>query len=222
MSASPGAATVVTTVAAYTLRAWFNDLERSFGSRAAARTIVVGWGLLLLAWLVVGTRQLIEVLSLDAEQAAFVAGPTAAMVIALPAITTLMATVYSPSRTAMGNLLAVLPVQRAHRVAAVRWLSAGLGLVIGGAWAMPLAAQLVVAAPLAHAPILVVCLAALAVTGPLAAQLIYELAVRLLGPAIGSDRVVTRALAALATALCVAAAFVSSLPSEDRPDGGVC
>ncbi len=215
----PRAPVVVATVALFTLRAWFNEVSRSFGSRGAARAILAAWAAMLGLWLVIGTRQLSHVLSFDESQAAALAGPTCAVLITLPAMTTLLARLYSPSRTSLNNVLAVLPIRRAHRVAAVRWLAAGLGVVIGGVWALPIVVQLVVAAPLAHVPVLIACLAALAVTGPLVALLAFEIGVRLLGPAIGSDRVVTRALAAVATAFAIAAAFVSSMPAPSKPDG---
>src|SRR4051812_19896744 len=107
---TPPARVVIATVVGVTLRAWFNDLERSFGSRRGARALVAGWCLLLALWLFLGTRQLIGVLGLETDQAGALAKPTAAMLIALPALTPLLATVYSPSRTALNDLLATLPV----------------------------------------------------------------------------------------------------------------
>jgi len=218
--ALPRASTVMAAIVVATLRAWYTDLARSFGSRAVARGVVAAAGLLLLGWLVGGSLQLSESLDLrGAEQATILAPAAAAVLLALPALSTVLAAIYAPSRTALDNILVLLPVSEQRRRAVVRWFATVLGLLLGGVWALPLGLQVLVASPGRAVPLVALCVVWLMVCGAVAAQLVVDLVERLLEIVVGPDSTIARAMAGVIAALGIAGGFLAAIPGPSEPEG---
>lgn len=213
-------ATVVAAIMRVTCQAWFNDLTRSIGSRRGANALVGGVVMLLGAWLVLGTYALGSQVRLQEGDIAKIATPVSAVTFTLPAIATLLCALYTPSRTVLNDTLAVLPVRAADRNAAVRWLSVGLGLALGGIWVAPLAMQFVAVGSGAEtAGALMVC-TALAVVGALAAQVIFVTLELVLNRMFGRSDVLTSAIAGLLSALALLWALLQALTAHGGTGAG--
>lgn len=206
-------ATVVLAIMRVTWQAWFNDLVRSIGSRGAARALVGGVVALLVAWLVLGTYALGSQFRLQEGDVAEIATPVSAVIFTLPALATLLCALYTPSRTVLNDMLAVLPIRVPDRDAAVRWLSVGLGLVLGGVWAAPLAVQFVAAGSGAEIAGALLACACLGLVGALAAQAILLALELTLNRVFGRSDVLTTGIAGLVTALLLLWAMLQALPT---------
>jgi hypothetical protein len=213
-------ATVVAAIMRVTWQAWFNDLTRSIGSRSGARALGGAVLLLLAAWLVLGTYALGSQLSLQEGDTATIAVPVAAVTFTLPALATLLCALYTPSRTVLNDTLAVLPIRAADRHAAIRWLSVGLGLALGGVWVAPLAVQFIAAGSAAESiGALLVC-ACLAAAGALTAHVIFLALQLVLNRLVGGGDVMTMGIAGLVTSLLLLWAMLEALPFQGGTGGG--
>jgi hypothetical protein len=211
---------VATAIVNLTLRMWFNGLERAFGG--SRRLVIVTLGTiaaLLLAWLVVGTHMLGAQMALDPSQAELITTPVVASMVALPGVTTTLIVLYTPDRTVLTALLAVLPVQRSQYRASTRWINAGLGCVVGTVWVLPLALQFgtVLSAPSAIAAVLA-CLA-VAVCGAFGAHSLMTLVAAVLGRLLPCRAPIINVLGAVVTSIALAGAFLAALPTQGRVEG---
>ena len=212
--------TVVAAIMRVTWQAWSNDLTRSIGSRTGARALGGAVLVLLAAWLVLGTYALGKQLSLQEGDTATIATPVAAVTFTLPALATLLCALYTPSRTVLNDTLAVLPVRPADRNAAIRWLSVGLGVILGGVWVAPLAVQFIAAGGgLESLGALLVC-ACLAVAGALTAHAIFLTLQLALNRVFGSSDILTTGIAGLLTSLLLLWAMLEALPFQGGTGGG--
>lgn len=213
-------ATVVAAIMRVTCQAWFNDLTRSIGSRRGAQALGGGVLVLLGAWLLLGSYALGSQVRLQEGDTAAIATPVSAVTFTLPAIATLLCALYTPSRTVLNDILALLPISVADRRAAVRWLSVVLGVVLGGVWVAPLAVQFIAAGSAAEAVGALLVCACLAVAGALAAQVMFLAVEVALNRMFGRSGALTTGIAGLAGALVLLWAMLQALPSEGRSDGG--
>jgi hypothetical protein len=206
-------------VALLIVRTWFNGLCRAVGSRRGGTVVVVAVGVLLLAWLILGTRALITGVAFDAADARALAGPVGAQLFALPALIALFAAISTPDRTRLGDLLAVLPVPAFARTAAPRCLLVVLGVLVGGAWAFPLAWAFVGPLPAGQAVAALVCCVLIALLGATASQAGYAL-VESVGRAIlGASTSMVRGVGGAGIALVIGWMLLLALPLQGRLEG---
>lgn len=215
----PGVVTVGRSVLWLTLRVWFNDLARTLGSRArAAAAVATGLGLMMAAAAWSGVLARDSVAGVDILDPG-AATTVAALVVTIPAITTVMAHMYAPPRTLVLEMLTVMPVSRTVTRLAVGLLTCVLGLVLGVLLLAPLAGPVldaVVAAPTSALGLLV-----LGLTGPvLALALIGTVTVLLTRVARAGD-IVAQGLAGLAAAVALGAGLVAALPVNHHEPGGL-
>jgi hypothetical protein len=214
---------IIHAIAVVTWRSWFNGLVRSVGSRAAARATLGGIGALLAGWLVFGTwslRSLGQEIQLNAELGALLTVPVAGIVFVMPALATVASALYTPDRTVISRMLAVLPLRESDRESATRWIVVVLGVVFGSVWAAPLALQfLMTGSPAAGIVAAAACLL-VAFCGALVAQVMLAGAELVAIAALGRRSTLTRALAGLVTMLLLAAVYFASLPAQGRAPSG--
>jgi hypothetical protein len=218
---APVRTSAVGAIAWVSWRGWYNDLARSLGSRLAARALVLVAALLLVAWVVVGTWQLGSQLAMTREIVPLLNAPVAAVVFSLSALSTLLATLYSPERTTLDDMLAPLPVSESTRRAATYWSTAAIGVVLGAVWSAPLALEFLWwgGSPLASAAATALCFL-VAISGALFSHLVLQLAQVGTVMLLGRPSAISRGLAGLVTALSVLSMLLAGLPAPGRESGG--
>jgi hypothetical protein len=199
------------------LQAWFNGVCRSLGSRRSGFAAVAAAGVVLLAWLVVGTLALDSQLALDASAAKTLAEPLVAPLFAFPAILAVVATLYSPERSVMHDLLAVMPVRPGERVAATQFLVTAASVAVGGVWSAPLVWQLAKHEDIVALTLVLVCAAAIATIGSLTAQVLFAAASAGLDLLLRHGfRALSRGLAGAGVSLAVLWSMTQALPVQGR------
>ncbi|MFJ6077054.1 hypothetical protein ACIQC0_01965 [Pseudarthrobacter sp. NPDC092419] len=218
--APPGAFTVTAAVHSITWRIWFNDLARSLGSPARAKSLLIGIGAAMAAWTAWSSVELGRQLGLDAESGWQIAGPVAGVMFTMPALATLMAVLYAPSRTLLTEMLSVLPVRQAHTRAAVRWLTVAVGLCGGLLIAAPLALQFAFAGSVRVAVIGLSSAVYAALLGALTTQVLVEVTQVAGGRLLGRNTVIIQGISGLAVAALLLLAFIATMPLNGRESGG--
>ena len=213
-------ATVVAAITRVTWQAWFNDLTRSIGSRWGARALAGAIVVLLGAWLVLGTYALGSQFRLQDGDTDEIAIPVSAVTFTLPALATLLCALYTPSRTVLNDTLALLPIRAADRDAALRWLSVGLGLILGGVWVAPLAIQFITVGSAPEAAGSFLACVCIAIAGALTAQVIFLALELALNRVFGQSGILTTGIAGLVCALLLLWAMLKALPVQGGTGGG--
>ncbi|MBT2555474.1 hypothetical protein [Arthrobacter sp. ISL-5] len=204
-----------------TWRIWFNDLARSLGSKNRARAFVSGILTAMVAWTAWSSVELGHQLGLDADMGWQIAAPVAGVVFTMPALATLMAVLYAPSRTLLTEMLSVLPVRQAHIRAAVRWLTVSVGYFGGLLVAGPLALQFVFTGSVRVAVAGLGYALFAALFGCLTTQVLIELGQVIIGRSLGRNGVIVQGISGLLTAGLLLFAFIGTLPMNGRESGGV-
>jgi hypothetical protein len=210
---------VITAIALINLQVWFNGVARALGSRRAARAVVIVTGALLVGWVVLGTGSLADQLRIDMSVVADLAGPVAGILFTLPAVTTLLLAMYAPDRSVLTDALAVLPIRPGQRVAALRWLNVGIGAVLGGACAAPLALQFLGVLPVATAAVVLAEAVLVVAGGAFCGQTAFAAVTLAWTWLTGVGGVGARAVGGATAALGLAWMFVLSLPTGGRTAG---
>lgn len=122
---------VIIEIIKLTLRIWFTDLSRSLGSKRSAYLVIISISLVLFT---VGGFSAFQGNSLGIG-AEFLTSEGAASLCALlftvPAISTVLAQVYSPSKTLITEMLVILPVDKRSIRFSTNALTGMLGLFFG-------------------------------------------------------------------------------------------
>jgi hypothetical protein len=204
-----------------TWRIWFNDVARSLGSRAKARTLILAILAAICAWTVWSSLELGKQLGLDPETGREIAAPVASVLFAMPALATLMAVLYAPDRTLLSEMLSVLPVKEAHVRGATRWLTVAVGFCGGLVVAAPLALQFVFTGSVGVALAGVGYALFAALLGCLTTQLLTELMQVGAARFLGRSGVMAQGIGGLITAALLLYAFMSSMPINGSDGKGV-
>lgn len=219
-AAAPGAFTVAAAVHSITWRIWFNDLARSLGSANRAKLLLIGIGAAMSAWTAWSSVELGRQLGLDAGSGRQIAGPVAGVMFTMPALATLMAVLYAPSRTLLTEMLSVLPVRQAHTRAAVRWLTTVVGLTGGLIIAAPLALQFAFAGSVRVALVGLGSAVFAALSGALTTQVLVETIQLAGGRLFGRNNVILQGVGGLIVAAALLFAFIATMPVNGRESGG--
>ncbi|MDQ1058485.1 hypothetical protein QFZ23_002386 [Arthrobacter globiformis] len=216
-----GPLAVTAAVHRITWRMWYNDLSRSLGSKAKAKTLVIAILAAIAAWTAWSSVELGKQLGLDPETGREIAVPVASVMFAMPALATLMAVLYAPSRTLLTELLSVLPVREAHVRGATRWLTVAVGFSGGLLVSAPLALQFVFTGSAAVALVGVGYAVFAALLGCLATQVLTELAQVAAGRILGRNGVMVQGISGLLTAALLLYSFMTSMPMNGGDGRGV-
>lgn len=219
-STPPGALAVAAAVHSITWRIWFNDLARSLGSANRARSLLIGIGAAMAAWTAWSSLELGRQLGLDAESGWQIAAPVAGVMFTMPALATLMAVLYAPSRTLLTEMLSVLPVRPAHTRAAVRWLTIIVGLGGGLLIAAPLALQFAFAGSIRIAVAGLGSAVFVALLGALTTQVLIEATQVAGGRLFRRNNVILQGIGGLVVAAVLLLAFIATMPVNGRESGG--
>ncbi|WP_395398575.1 hypothetical protein ACHMXB_12205 [Arthrobacter sp. UC242_113] len=216
-----GPLAVTAAVHRITWRMWFNDLCRSLGSRTKAKLLVAAILAAVGAWTAWSSIELGKQLGMDPDTGREIAAPVASVMFTMPALATLMAVLYAPSRTLLTEMLSVLPVREAHVRGATRWLTVAVGFFGGLLVSAPLALQFVFtgSAAVALAGVSYAIFAAL--LGCLATQVLTEVGQVVAARLLGRNGVMVQGISGLLTAGLLLYAFMTSMPMNGGDGRGV-